>query len=60
MIGKNRAAAFQQAKADHDFVEQEKGTQNQHRANQGDPYTRRRDAQAHDVHRSAVSHDFKV
>jgi hypothetical protein len=23
MIGQNRAAAFQQAKADHDFVEQE-------------------------------------
>ena len=41
MIGQNRAAAFQQAKADHDFVEQEHGAEDEHRAHAGDP-------QAHD------------
>jgi uncharacterized membrane protein len=46
MIGQNRQAAFQQAKADHDFTEQELGAQNQHLA---DP----RDRQAH--HRATQS-----
>jgi hypothetical protein len=49
MIGQNRAAAFQQAKANHDFVEQEQELKTKHHADprdrgpdQGDPPTRAR------------------
>ena len=35
MIGQNRQAAFQQAKADHDFVAQEQELQHQHAAHPG-------------------------
>ena len=37
MIGQNRQAAFQQAKADHDFHEQEQELQTEHAADRGDP-----------------------
>ena len=37
MIGQNRQAAFQQQKADHDFVAQRVGTQDQHRPDPGGP-----------------------
>ena len=46
MIGQNRQAAFQQAKADHDFQEAGTGTQDQHRADSGNPQAHSRIAQA--------------
>ena len=45
MIGQNRQAAFQQAKADHNFNEQELEL-NQHAADQGDPPAHDRASQA--------------
>ena len=37
MIGQNRQASFQQAKADHDFEQGEIGAQDQYRADPPDP-----------------------
>ena len=45
MIGQNRQAAFQQAKADHDFTEQELELENQHPAHPRDPHPHHRTAQ---------------
>ena len=38
MIGQNRQAEFQQAKADHDFASEEQELQPQHRAHPSDPH----------------------
>ncbi len=46
MIGQNRQAAFQQAKADHDFQAAGTGAQDQHRADSGNPQAHSRIAQA--------------
>jgi uncharacterized membrane protein len=49
MIGQNRQAAFQQAKADHDFVEQE------HELKVNTELTRAIHALATEIHRSVVA-----
>jgi uncharacterized membrane protein len=46
MIGQNRQATFQQAKADHDFEAQEHRAQDEHRADSGNPPAHGRIAQA--------------
>ena len=38
MIGQNRQAEFQRAKADHDFASEEQELQSEHRAHPGDPH----------------------
>lgn len=44
MIGQNRQAAFQQAKADHDFVESELEAQDEHRTDSPHPRSDHRTA----------------
>ena len=46
MIGQNRQASFQQAKADHDFQARRTGVEDQHRAHPGNPHADNGIAQA--------------